>query len=234
MVGIKGEWNLRIVAGKQTISDVTLFAEQVWHDDATRPALRLSLNGGLNANQMNALLNNPWDVYDGDIHVGTHTGYNVMARHEVTVVKVQSTEAAREEGVQEAMDIARGVFENILPAIVGSPVAINAATRFIPQWNPQPHAVDDVCMFEGIPYRCVQPIDSTANPDWTPATTPAHWMQYHGTTPDTARPWIAPTGAHDMYRVDEYMVWTDGNTYKCIADSVYSPVDYAQGWELVE
>ena len=44
--------------------------------------------------------------------------------------------------------------------------------------------------------------------------------------------WITPAGAHDMYRVGEYMVYTDGSVYKCLADTVYSPEAYAQAWEI--
>ena len=40
-----------------------------------------------------------------------------------------------------------------------------------------------------------------------------------------------PTGAHDMYKTGEYMIWTDGNTYKCIQDTNFSPEEYAQAWE---
>ena len=39
-------------------------------------------------------------------------------------------------------------------------------------------------------------------------------------------------GAHDMYKSGEYMIWTDGNTYKCISDTNFSPVEYAQAWEI--
>lgn len=58
-------------------------------------------------------------------------------------------------------------------------------------------------------------------------------MQYHGTTPESARPWIAPTGAHDMYKAGEYTIWTDDKTYKAKMDTAYSPADYPQAWEEV-
>ena len=88
-------------------------------------------------------------------------------------------------------------------------------------------------MYEGIPYKCVQAHDSTGNSSWNPADTPALWMQYHGTSAETARPWIAPTGAHDAYKAGEYMIWTDGATYRCLSNTTYSPGDYAAAWEVV-
>lgn len=48
-----------------------------------------------------------------------------------------------------------------------------------------------------------------------------------------ALPWTAPTGAHDMYKTGEYMIY-DGKIYLCKSDTAYSPSDYAAAWEEVE
>lgn len=40
------------------------------------------------------------------------------------------------------------------------------------------------------------------------------------------------TRAHDMYKSGEYMIWTDGNTYRCKQDTNFSPTEYAQAWEV--
>ena len=56
-------------------------------------------------------------------------------------------------------------------------------------------------------------------------------MEYHGTDKTTARNWIAPTGAHDMYKKGEWMIWTDGSLYECLSDTTYSPIDYAAAWQ---
>ena len=111
--------------------------------------------------------------------------------------------------------------------------AINCVATLVRLWKPGAYAVGDVRIHGGIPYRCVQAHDSSANPGWTPQAEPALWMQYHGTTPETARPWVDPTGAHDMYRAGEYMIWTDGSTYKCVQNTAYSPGDQPQAWETV-
>lgn len=111
--------------------------------------------------------------------------------------------------------------------------AINRVATLVRPWKPGAYAVGDVRVYGGIPYRCVQAHDSSANPGWTPDATPALWMQYHGTTPETARPWVAPAGAHDMYRAGEYMIWTDGQMYKCLQNTDFSPAEYAQAWEAV-
>lgn len=107
---------------------------------------------------------------------------------------------------------------------------VNNAMAMIRQWQPGAYSVGDVRTYEGVPYKCVQAHDSTANSGWTPPSVPALWMQYHGTSKDTARPWVQPLGAHDQYKRGEWMVWTDGAAYECVQDTVYTPDQYAQAW----
>lgn len=83
----------------------------------------------------------------------------------------------------------------------------------------------------GQPFRCILAYDADVQPDWN-LSTPTLWIPYHGTDLDSAYPWKAPTGAHDMYKAGEYMTYTDGAIYKCLSDTAYSPSDYAQAWEV--
>lgn len=57
------------------------------------------------------------------------------------------------------------------------------------------------------------------------------WKPWHSRKKEYALPWEAPTGAHDMYKAGEYMIWTDGAVKKCIQDTNFSPEEYAQAWE---
>lgn len=100
-------------------------------------------------------------------------------------------------------------------------------------WEPGVYATGDVRDYKEYPYKVFQAHDSTANPGWTPEATPALWSPYHGTTAETALPWRKPTGAHDMYKTGEMMCWTDGGLYRCVADTAYSPAEYAQAWTVV-
>lgn len=127
----------------------------------------------------------------------------------------------------------RAAMDNTIPEIVEKASAINNAMDMLRPWAMGTYGIGDVRMYEGNPYKCVQAHDSTGNPGWNPAATPALWMQYHGTSPETARPWVAPAGAHDMYLAGEYMVFTDEVMYLCVSDTVYDPVAYAQAWEAV-
>lgn len=128
----------------------------------------------------------------------------------------------------------RKALDNFVTKISDTPAEINDNQIVLRPWQPNTYSVGDVRVYENIPYKCVQAHDSTGNDAWNPPATPALWMQYHGTSVESARPWLAPTGAHDMYKAGEYMIWTDGSIYQCLIDTVYSPTDYSQAWTKVE
>ncbi|MEG1516074.1 MAG: hypothetical protein RSD95_14395 [Clostridia bacterium] len=127
----------------------------------------------------------------------------------------------------------RRALDGYIPTIATSTVAVNDNLPILRAWKPRSYAVGDVRMYEGIPYRCTQAHDSASNTGWTPPTVPALWMQYHGTSAATARPWVQPLGAHDMYKVGEYMVWTDAQTYKCAQDTTYTPAALPGAWAQI-
>lgn len=128
----------------------------------------------------------------------------------------------------------RKALDGFVKKIADSPSEINENPAAIRRWQPGAYDTGDVRAHEGVPYRCVSAHDSADNAAWTPDTTPALWTQYHGTSKATARPWIAPTGAQDVYRAGEWMIWTDGLAWPCIADTNFSPAEYAAAWGAPE
>lgn len=75
--------------------------------------------------------------------------------------------------------------------------------------------------------------DGSVQPDWT-IDTPTLWKPWHSRKPEYALPWEQPTGAHDIYKAGEYMIWEDGTTQHCKQDTNFSPEEYPQAWETVE
>lgn len=231
---------MKILVGNQTIEGAELYGERIWHEGTSRPALRVELNGGVTDAQIEALTAHDWQVCnDEGTPEGVQTGYNTLIRHELTFAQVATLEqveserdaaqadasAAREENAQT-----RATVRGVVPLMADSAAVINQIMELLDEWMPGAYAQDDVRVYGGMPYRCVQAHDATDNPDWTPDTQAALWMQYHGTTPDTARDWIAPMGAHDMYRVGEYMRWTDGDLYRCVRDTSFDPLTDEEAW----
>lgn len=124
----------------------------------------------------------------------------------------------------------RKALDAFVEKIVDNVTDVNEHTAAIRTWAPGPFVAGDVRMHVGIPCKCIQSHDSTDNDAWNPADAPSLWMQYHGTSKATARPWIAPTGAHDVYKVGEWMIWTDGLAYPCFSDTNFSPAEYSAAW----
>lgn len=80
------------------------------------------------------------------------------------------------------------------------------------------------------PKECMIAYDGAVQTDWTIDTTTL-WKPWHSRKKEYALPWETPTGAHDMYKSGEYMIWTDGTVKHCLQDTNYSPTDYPQAWE---
>ncbi len=81
-------------------------------------------------------------------------------------------------------------------------------------------------------WKCLQDHDSTGNPAWRPGSAPSLWGAWHARSAALALPWVAPTGAHDAYQAGEFMVWTDGAIYKCLADAtIFGPDRASECWE---
>lgn len=134
---------------------------------------------------------------------------------------------------REILATVRRALDAYVPTIADNAADINNTLPILRMWKPGAYVRGDVRVFGVTPYKCVQAHDSTANPGWTPDTVPALWMQYHGTSAATARPYIAPQGAHDAYQAGEYI--TDGvKVHRCKVNStVYPPATLPASWEAV-
>lgn len=110
-----------------------------------------------------------------------------------------------------------------------------AISVLYPDWASGSHAVGDIYIADAQTWECYQAYDNSVYPDIRPGQTA--WYTFnrplHGKSPETARPWVAPTGAHDIYKSGEYMIYTDGKMYRCNANTNFSPIDYTEAWTEV-
>ncbi len=108
-----------------------------------------------------------------------------------------------------------------------------AASALYPKWTAGAHAAGELYTARGQVWECIQGYDNAVYPDIVPGG--AAWGTFHrplhATTPEQARPFVQPTGAHDIYKAGEYMT-LEGVLYKCLTDTAYSPVEYAAAWEV--
>lgn len=110
------------------------------------------------------------------------------------------------------------------------------ASGLFADWTEGSYAVGDIRNAKGQTWECFQAHDTATYPDINPdnAAWYTFWRPLHGTSPETARPFVPVQGAHDMYRSGEYMVYTDGLTYRCLSDTNYSPEEYGAAWEVYQ
>lgn len=81
-------------------------------------------------------------------------------------------------------------------------------------------------------YKCVQAHLSQEN--WTPDIAPALWTEV--AKPGEIPVWKQPTGVQDAYNTGDlvYYPTKDDFVYRCLIDNnTWSPIDYPQGWELI-
>lgn len=143
--------------------------------------------------------------------------------------RVQAQNGMLEE--QGVKALARALFRQAAPTMTADEVI--QCRALAGEWKPGAYQVGDVRCLDGTPFRCAQAHDSSENPDWSPGQAPALWVPYHGAGPETALPWTAPTGAHDLYKQGECMVWTDGRTMRAARDTNFSPEEAPGDWEEV-
>lgn len=101
-------------------------------------------------------------------------------------------------------------------------------------WTAGNHKVGEIYIADNQVWECYQAYDNAVYPDIKPGN--AAWYTFnrplHGTTAETARDFVHPTGAHDIYRAGEYAIYNQ-HLYKCTQDTAYSPEEYAAAWERV-
>lgn len=123
----------------------------------------------------------------------------------------------------------RKAADSLIERIADSPMQINDNLGVIREWKPGAYVIGDVRIYKGTPRKCIQTHDSTLDPSQNPSVA-SLWMEYHGTTPETARPFKHPTMAEDIYKIGEYMIW-NGDIMRAVMDTSYSPDEFAQAWE---
>lgn len=137
------------------------------------------------------------------------------------------------DALASAIYVAR---QNLVGASIDTDDKRIRASGLCEDWQLGSYQVGDIRNANGQTWECFQAHDNATYPDITPdnAAWFTFWRPLHGTSPETTRPFVPVQGSHDMYRAGEYMIYTDGLTYRCVSDTNYSPEDYAQAWEVYD
>lgn len=154
---------------------------------------------------------------------------------DMTAAEVAAIEAIPVEPVPHS---ATDAMEAAAKILLRSSVPEDADTRIVcasllPEWAAGVHKVREVYTADGQVWECYQAYDNAVYPDIKPGN--AAWYTFnrpmHGTSQETARYFVPPTGAHDIYKAGEWAIY-NGKLCRCTQDTAYSPTDYPQAWEV--
>ena len=90
--------------------------------------------------------------------------------------------------------------------------------------------------YKGQVYRCVQTHDNHGESGCEPDVAASLFSIAHTKDKANPKPFVQPTGAHDVYMKDEVCLFEiDGIMKLCtskVDNNAYSPSDYAQNWTI--
>lgn len=103
------------------------------------------------------------------------------------------------------------------------------------EWQEGKHVTGDVFCVGGEPWECFQNYDNAVYPDIKPGNSAWYTFNrpFHGTSRETARNFVHPTGAHDIYKKGEWAV-QGGKFTECLSDTSYSLEEYSAAWGVRE
>lgn len=100
------------------------------------------------------------------------------------------------------------------------------------EWTAGSHEAGEIYNVDAEPWECYQSYDNAMHPDIAPGN--SAWQTFnrplHGMSRETARYFVQPTGAHDIYKAGEWAI-SSGKFWRCTENTAYSPEDYPQAWQ---
>lgn len=239
------EGKQRISAGGVDIYVNMSYAERSLVKGVMREIINLETDTPLTPEQVNAITSNEELIfydYEGN-NPFTHRNYDEIVRinyylaqrdENIAIIKAKEAELASVAEEKEVVTaIASDALNSMSEMFRGQPKeSVLPYKRFLKPWEPGPFVEGDVREFEGQIYQLIEgkAHDSTANPGWTPSAEPSLWTLWHGFSRETALPWAPPTGAHNIYKKGEWMIFTDGNTYECLVNTDRGPDVLPEYW----
>lgn len=199
-----------------------------------RPIRRIVLDGGITDAEIEAMQQGTWSEVHDDGTVIEHKSFNDLLTHEITFMG--EDRAGLDPEIEAVIEENQRFAEHIPSLLIGKPAGVALLFwQYFPPWAPRKWEAGENCLYQGHPYSVIAPgHDSTGMPNWNPIDAPSLFKVWHGVSYDTALPYKAPTGAHDIYKAGEYMIWTDGNVMRASRDTAYSPIEYPTAWESGE
>ena len=166
--------------------------------------------------------------------------YSDMTEEEIQQMKQEAAEHEYQECIRPRTEmeglvaLAKTVLTERIAESEDKTLEIQCMALFPVYAQNKQHEVGEVATHPetGYPYECMTAYDGSVQQDWT-IDNRTLWKPRHSRKAEYALPYEAPTGAHDMYKAGEYMIWTDGTVRRCKADTDRGPDVLPDNWEMV-
>jgi hypothetical protein len=211
-----------------------IYSETIRQNGKNFPAFRFVFDGGVTADELDALSSGAFEMYDDDGQiVGSHEGYTTRKELSFVLGKITTAEQERDElAAALAAEEAKQPYIESLTAAIDDAVAstviplfpamkytgnlIKAGTRI--NWN-------------GVLKRAA--VDLWDREDCDPSHAPELWEDILYRNGYRIIPDVITVGKAFAY--GERGWWKDGLLYESIVnDNVYTPEEYAGNWKIVE
>lgn len=206
---IKGEFKMKIIAGDQEIIiKDTPRREMATAEGSLHEALRFTVEGELNATQIEALSTYDWQVMDGDTIVEGYSGYNTIAKHEVIFAKVKTKQ-------QEIDDALKPVLEKL-----DDEMALEFKTLYSEWIIGRVYTVGKRVRYKDILYKCLT--EHLSQIDWAPDVSPSLWAEVLVSETGEILEWKQPDSTNPYMSGDK--VTHNGKTWESLVDNnVWEP-----------
>lgn len=223
-----------IRANNKEISAHNILGETMRKDGKSYPALRVVFNGGVTADELDALCSGAFEILDenGNV-VGVQQGYTTPGEHSVVIGKISTAEQERDKlAAALAIEEAKAPYIDTLTASIDDATAstviplfpamkydgglIRSGTRI--NWN-------------GTLKRAA--VDLWDRPDCSPDNAPEMWEDVLYRDGYRIIPDVITVGL--AFANGEKGWWTDGLLYESLVDNnTYTPAAYREHWNVVE
>lgn len=168
------------------------------------------------------------------IHTQTQRAVSTWQDQEDKIVQVWDVVPAQPDPASALQELQRQAVLKQVAESEGKTLGIACMALFPTYIQNKQHDSGEVATHPdtGYPYECMTAYDGTVQQGWT-IDNRTLWKPWHSRKAEYALPWEAPTGAHDMYKAGEYMIWTDETVRRCKTDTDRGPDVLPDNWEYV-
>lgn len=125
---------MKVKVGNKSIDVVSILSDRVWYADVSRPALHINLDHGISDDEITALINNKWELFDDDGNfLGMQENVNTLISHNISFCKTEPLEVELSDVVKKLEIVEKNLEsteQSLKEAEERADVALNTAIAY--------------------------------------------------------------------------------------------------------